>query len=106
MRDETGEWPVLLLDDVMSELDPARREQLIRRLEGVQVVLTCTDASDLAGAPHRKAVCHPRGGSAVRGRRVAIARRLRFDLRWPWPCGRAAFFALCKGTFAFDGFFT
>ena len=54
MRDETGEWPVLLLDDVMSELDPARREQLIRRLEGVQVVLTCTDASDLAGAPIAK----------------------------------------------------
>ena len=29
MRSETGEYPVLLLDDVMSELDSQRREQLL-----------------------------------------------------------------------------
>ena len=27
MRDELGEWPVLMLDDVMSELDPGRSRQ-------------------------------------------------------------------------------
>ncbi|MBE5766942.1 MAG: DNA replication/repair protein RecF [Clostridiales bacterium] len=51
MREETGEWPVLLLDDVMSELDPSRRKFLLKHLDGVQVILTCTDMSDLAGAP-------------------------------------------------------
>ena len=49
MRDEMGEWPVLMLDDVMSELDPSRRRQLIGRLEGIQTLVTCTDLSDLAG---------------------------------------------------------
>ena len=50
MRDELGEWPVLMLDDVMSELDPSRRRQLIARLEGIQTIVTCTDRDDLAGA--------------------------------------------------------
>ena len=50
MRDEMGEWPVLMLDDVMSELDPSRRRQLIRRLDGIQTIVTCTDEEDLAGA--------------------------------------------------------
>jgi DNA replication and repair protein RecF len=36
-----GVTPLLLLDDVMSELDPARREQLVARLEGdEQTVIT------------------------------------------------------------------
>lgn len=50
MHREIGEWPVLLLDDVMSELDPGRRRQLLRRFEGVQTIVTCTDMSDLAEA--------------------------------------------------------
>lgn len=50
MREEMGEWPVLMLDDVMSELDPSRRRQLIARLEGIQTIITCTDLDDLAGA--------------------------------------------------------
>lgn len=47
-----GEMPVLLLDDVMSELDPTRRQQLIARIQNVQTLLTCTDLSDLGGAPY------------------------------------------------------
>ncbi|MGI6239668.1 MAG: DNA replication/repair protein RecF [Christensenellales bacterium] len=50
MRDVLGEWPILMLDDVMSELDPARRRSLITYLEGVQTIITCTDTGDLAGA--------------------------------------------------------
>ena len=50
MRAESGEAPVLMLDDVMSELDPGRRRLLIRRIENVQTLVTCTDLSDLAGA--------------------------------------------------------
>lgn len=50
MKQETGEAPVLMLDDVMSELDPSRRRLLLSRLEGVQTFVTCTDREDLAGA--------------------------------------------------------
>jgi DNA replication and repair protein RecF len=50
MRQALGEWPMLMLDDVMSELDPGRRRQLVSRLKGVQTFITCTDAADLAGA--------------------------------------------------------
>ncbi len=50
MHRESGEWPVLLLDDVMSELDPKRRRHLLKRFEGVQTIVTCTDMSDLAEA--------------------------------------------------------
>ena len=45
-----GEAPILMLDDVMSELDPGRRRQLIERIDRVQTFVTCTDVSDLAGA--------------------------------------------------------
>ena len=47
---ESGEAPILMLDDVMSELDPSRRRQLIERIDRVQTFVTCTDLSDLAGA--------------------------------------------------------
>lgn len=50
MHEALGEWPMLMLDDVMSELDPGRRRQLVRRLEGIQTFITCTDSEDLAGA--------------------------------------------------------
>ncbi|MBQ6373159.1 MAG: DNA replication/repair protein RecF [Clostridia bacterium] len=50
MKSELGEWPMLMLDDVMSELDPSRRRQLVGRLHGVQTFITCTDENDLAGA--------------------------------------------------------
>ena len=34
--------PVLLLDDVMSELDSSRQNQLLNSLEGIQTIVTCT----------------------------------------------------------------
>jgi recombinational DNA repair ATPase RecF len=38
----------LLLDDVMSELDPARRERLLAALEpGPQALITAADLNDL-----------------------------------------------------------
>lgn len=46
MRDSTGDEPVLLLDDVFSELDLTRREYLLRQvLQHEQVLLTATDLS-------------------------------------------------------------
>lgn len=37
-----GESPVLILDDVMSELDLARRRKLLACIGGIQTLLTCT----------------------------------------------------------------
>jgi DNA replication and repair protein RecF len=47
----TGVAPVLLLDDVMSELDAGRRQTLLSALEGVQqAIITTTDWEDFAPA--------------------------------------------------------
>lgn len=40
----SGEYPILILDDVMSELDLSRRRKLLKRIEGLQTILTCTHA--------------------------------------------------------------
>ena len=48
-RRETGESPILLLDDVMSELDMNRRTRLLGELNGLQTFVPCTDESDLQG---------------------------------------------------------
>lgn len=40
----SGETPVLVLDDVMSELDLPRRKKLVERACGLQTILTCTHA--------------------------------------------------------------
>jgi DNA replication and repair protein RecF len=48
----TGENPVLLLDDVMSELDPERRSNLLHILQDTQTFITCTDRSDLSDYIH------------------------------------------------------
>ena len=44
LRDRTGEEPVLLLDDVLSELDPPRRGYLMHEVNGYgQAILTTAD---------------------------------------------------------------
>jgi len=46
MRDRTGEWPVILLDEVMAELDLQRRADLLKYIgESEQVLFTTTDLS-------------------------------------------------------------
>ena len=54
-REFSGEYPVLILDDVMSELDLPRRKKLLKRISGVQTILTCTHAERvLYGAESKK----------------------------------------------------
>jgi DNA replication and repair protein RecF len=46
LHQRTGEWPVLLLDEIMSELDPQRRSDLLAGLADCdQAILTSTDLS-------------------------------------------------------------
>ena len=42
-KNEIGETPVLLLDDVLSELDESRQELLLKLTSGFQTVITCTE---------------------------------------------------------------
>jgi DNA replication and repair protein RecF len=43
-KDLSGEYPVLILDDVMSELDLPRRKKLLQKVSHLQTILTCTHA--------------------------------------------------------------
>jgi DNA replication and repair protein RecF len=44
MKARTGQWPVLLLDEVLAELDTSRRLDLLVYLEKIeQAILTTTD---------------------------------------------------------------
>ncbi|MBE0680386.1 MAG: DNA replication/repair protein RecF [Anaerolineales bacterium] len=49
MKDRTGEWPVILLDEVMAELDLSRRADLLKYVnKDQQVLFTTTDLSFFA----------------------------------------------------------
>ena len=43
IKDEIGEYPILLLDDFMSELDEERRLNFLKNIENTQIIITCTD---------------------------------------------------------------
>ena len=48
--DEIGEYPILLLDDFMSELDETRRKNFLNNIENTQIILTGTEKIDLSNA--------------------------------------------------------
>ncbi|GAC1602268.1 MAG: DNA replication/repair protein RecF [Candidatus Saccharimonadales bacterium] len=55
-EEKTGVRPLLLLDDVFSELDKQRRGYLLNRLEGYQTIVTTTDADAITRefkTPHK-----------------------------------------------------
>ncbi len=52
---DTGEWPVLLLDDVLSELDARRQEFVLNRITSGQVFITCCEEEKLANLKEGKA---------------------------------------------------
>lgn len=45
---ETGEYPVLLLDDVLSELDSRRQEFVLNRIGSGQTLITCCEDEQIA----------------------------------------------------------
>ena len=65
LRDELGTWPVLLLDDVLADLDPARQATLLRELSEPQVLLTHTVALHPAGVALRTLIV--KGGTVAAG---------------------------------------
>lgn len=53
MKRVTGETPILLLDDVMSELDEYRQKMLISSIGDVQTIITTTDLKDISMMKNR-----------------------------------------------------
>ncbi len=51
---DTGEWPVLLLDDVLSELDARRQAFVLGHINGGQVFITCCEDEKLEGLGREK----------------------------------------------------
>lgn len=74
MRAELDEYPVLLLDDVASELDPNRRHFLLNSVQDeVQSFVTCTDLTDLTARewPANHRLFHVKAGTVRRYERGA-----------------------------------
>lgn len=46
LKERTGENPIILLDDVLSELDSQRQDFLLNKVEDYQVFMTCCEKSD------------------------------------------------------------
>jgi DNA replication and repair protein RecF len=67
IEQETGDQPILLLDDVLSELDEERRRDLLRAVHSLdQVLLTTTDIAGLPAEARSLAhVYQVRDGTAV-----------------------------------------
>src|SRR5690606_6965845 len=67
MREEIGEYPVLLLDDVLSELDQKRQTQLIETFQSrVQTFITTTGLESVNMSRLRDAaVFHVQGGALM-----------------------------------------
>ncbi|ASW41961.1 DNA replication/repair protein RecF [Clostridium isatidis] len=47
IREITSEYPVLLLDDVLSELDFSRKRYVLTSIKDIQTIITCTGIEDL-----------------------------------------------------------
>ena len=50
IKDQTGDAPVMLLDDVLSELDSGRQRFILENIEGMQVFITCCDSRSVKTA--------------------------------------------------------
>ena len=56
-----GEYPILLLDDVFSELDMDRQKRLLKFVDRTQTFITCTDEKEIDGKLY-----HIDGGKVIK----------------------------------------
>ena len=49
VKRKIGENPILLLDDVLSELDRTRQQALLNFIDGIQTLITCTGLEEFVG---------------------------------------------------------
>ncbi|HEX2945308.1 MAG TPA: DNA replication/repair protein RecF, partial [Clostridia bacterium] len=58
IKEEIGDCPVLLLDDVLSELDDRRKEYLLESINGSQTFITCTEMNFYKGQNPAASIFH------------------------------------------------
>jgi DNA replication and repair protein RecF len=66
MKEESVDFPVLLLDDVLSELDDRRKEFLLESISGLQTFITCTDLNFYKGENSDASIFHIDNGSILK----------------------------------------
>lgn len=54
----TGDEPVLLLDDVLSELDTLRQQYLLESIRDIQTIITCTGLTEFVSHPFEKSLVY------------------------------------------------
>lgn len=64
---EFGEYPVLLLDDVLSELDPGRQAFVLNRIGGGQTLITCCEGESIASRTGGKVITVENGKILAKG---------------------------------------
>ena len=47
IKEKTGDTPILLLDDILSELDEERRKFFLENINDKQVIITCTEKENI-----------------------------------------------------------
>jgi DNA replication and repair protein RecF len=67
MRERTGEWPILLLDEVVAELDAQRRAYLLEQIDGATQTLVTTTELEIFTESFlaRAAIWHVQDGQIV-----------------------------------------
>lgn len=63
INEVAGEYPIILLDDVMSELDPTRQNYILNHIKEKQSFITCCDPSNTAGLKNGR-IFTVKGGKA------------------------------------------
>ena len=56
LLEETGEYPILLLDDVLSELDSKRQEYVLNRIDKGQTLISCCEGEEISGRTGGKVI--------------------------------------------------
>ncbi len=54
----TGDEPVLLLDDVLSELDTLRQQYLLESIRDIQTIITCTGLTEFVSHPFEQSLVY------------------------------------------------
>ena len=72
LRRVTGENPVMLLDDVMSELDNRRQDYILNQVKNQQVFITCCDIFNTVSLQEGK-IFHVERGAVISGQEQLLS---------------------------------
>ena len=57
-KEITGEYPVFLFDDILSELDKKRKEYILSGFKDRQVIITCCEDIEISNSVSEKKIFH------------------------------------------------